>query len=360
MQVTDLTGFYKSFSQTSSQDTYYMLRAIELAKKGQYTTRPNPCVGCVIVKDGQIIGEGYHYQAGQPHAEVFALRQAGDNTKDATVYVTLEPCSHHGRTPPCADALIKAKVKKVVIAVTDPNPKVAGGGIAKLQQAGIGVVTGVCHDEAYALNLGFFATMSGRLPFVRLKIACSLDGKIAMNTGESKWITGESAREDVQRLRAKSGAIITGSQTILADLPLLNVRSESLGVPLADIQQPLLVVLDRRQRIDKQSDWYQHQAKNRPILLIQEDLSLEEILLTLKNDYQIHDVMVEAGASLSTSFLTQDLVDELIVYQAPCLLGKNGISLFNAEFQVLSEQLRFNFVSHETIGQDLRLLFKKY
>lgn len=360
MQVADLNNIFSRCSKVFPQDSYYMLRAIELAKKGQYTTRPNPCVGCVIVKDGQIIGEGYHYQAGQPHAEVFALRQAGENAEGATAYVTLEPCSHHGRTPPCADALIKAKIKKVVIAVTDPNPKVAGGGIVKLQQAGIEVITGVCHDEAYALNVGFFATMSGRLPYVWLKIACSLDGKVAMNTGESKWITGESAREDVQRLRAKSGAIITGSQTVLADLPLLNVRSESLGVPLADIPQPLLVVLDRRKRIDTQSDWYQTQAKIRPILLIQEALSLEEILLLLKNDYQIHDVMVEAGASLSTSFLTQNLVDELIVYQAPCLLGKNGITMFNADFFTLSEQLRFNLVSHETVGKDLRLLFKKY
>lgn len=350
--------------KSTSEDTYYMLRAIELAKKGQYTTRPNPCVGCVIVKDGKIIGEGYHYQAGQPHAEVFALRQASqahpNSTSGATAYVTLEPCSHYGRTPPCADALINAGIKKVVIAVTDPNPKVSGGGIAKLRQAGIEVVTGVCHDEAYALNLGFFATMSGQLPYVRLKIACSLDGKIAMANGESKWITGELAREDVQRLRARSGAIITSSQTVLTDLPALTVRSQSLGVPLADIPQPLLVVLDRRKRINIESDWYHNQVKHRPILVIQEALSLEALLLKLKNDYQIQDVMVEAGATLSTSFLTQQLVDELIVYQAPCLLGKNATPMFDTDSNSLSQQLRFNLVSHETIGQDLRLLFKKY
>lgn len=345
--------------QVTSQDSYYMNRAIELAKKGQFTTRPNPCVGCVIVKDGQIIGEGYHYQAGQPHAEVFALRQAGDKATGATAYVTLEPCSHHGRTPPCAETLIQANIAKVVIAVTDPNPKVAGGGIAKLQQAGIKVVAGVCHDTAYALNHGFFNTMSGGLPYVRLKIACSLDGRIAMASGESKWITGEPARDDVQRLRARSGAIITGSQTVLSDLPLLTVRSHSLGVPLADIAQPLLVVLDRRGRIDVQSVWYQNQVKSRPILLVQDNLSLEQVLQNLKTDYQIHDVMVEAGVSLTTSFLTQNLVDELSVYQAPCLLGQNGIAMFGADFTALSQQVRFEIVSHETFGQDLKVVMTR-
>lgn len=364
MRANILQDFLPNIAKTASQDSYYMLRAIELAKKGQYTTRPNPCVGCVIVKDGQIIGEGYHYQAGQPHAEVFALRQAAEQAPNAiegaTVYVTLEPCSHHGRTPPCAEALIKANIKKVVIAVTDPNPKVAGRGIAKLQQAGIEVVTGVCYQPAYALNKGFFATMSGGLPHVRLKIACSLDGRIAMASGESQWITGESAREDVQKLRALSGAIITGSQTILADLPSLTVRSHSLGVPLADIPQPLLVVLDRRKRINTQSDWYQQQIANRPIWLVQDNSSLEQILTQLKTQYQIHDVLVEAGASVNTSFLNKQLLDELILYQAPCLLGSKGIAMFHADFNVLSEQLRFNLVSHETVGSDLRLLFNKY
>ncbi len=355
MQDIDL----KSITHNAA-DIYYMLRAIELAKKGQYTARPNPCVGCVIVKDGTIIGEGYHYQAGQPHAEVFALRQAGEQAQGATAYVTLEPCSHYGRTPPCADALIQANIQKVVIAVTDPNPKVAGGGILKLRQAGINVVTDICYEQAYGLNQGFFATMSGGLPYVRLKIASSLDGRIAMATGESKWITGELARDDVQRLRAISGAIITGSQTILADLPRLNVRSHSLGVPLGDIAQPLLVVLDRRGQIDSQGDWYKQQASRRAILLIQKQISLENILLTLKNDYQIHDVMIEAGASLSTSFLMQNLVNEFIVYQAPCLLGQQGRAMFTADFNLLSQQVRFKLVSHETLGNDMRLLFKKY
>lgn len=342
----------------SSEDSYYMCRAIELAKKGQYTTRPNPCVGCVIVKDGQIIGEGFHYQAGQPHAEVFALRQAGTEAQGATAYVTLEPCSHHGRTPPCADTLIQAGIKKVVIAVTDPNPKVAGSGIKKLINAGIEVATGVCQSQAYALNKGFFSTMSGGLPYVRLKTACSLDGRIAMANGESKWITGEPAREDVQRLRAVSGAIVTGSETILADLPSMNVRSHSLGVVLNDIPQPLLVVLDRRKRIDKECDWYLQQIKTRPILLIQEDITLASVLLRLKNEYYIHDVLIEAGASLTSSFLINQLVDEWIVYQAPCLLGNNAIAMFDKQLVTLAQQLRFKVVSHETIGQDIKLIFQ--
>lgn len=345
---------------TVHQDQYFMQLAIDLAKKGQFTTRPNPCVGCVIVKDGQIIGKGYHYQAGQPHAEVFALQEAkaniGNDLSGATAYVTLEPCSHHGRTPPCADALIKANISRVVVAVTDPNPKVAGGGIAKLQNAGIHVTTNVCHDKAYDLNQGFFKTMSGKLPYVRLKIACSLDGRMAMANGQSKWITGELARQDVQQLRAMSGAIITGSQTILDDVPNLNVRSKNFA-NLADIPQPLLVILDRRKRLSLQDDCVKLQ-QNRPLWLCQDDKNLSEILTILRDDYQIHDVLVESGATLATAFLQANLVDELIVYQAPCLLGNTAKPMFNASFDYIHEQLRFNLVSRETIGDDLKLIFK--
>lgn len=338
--------------------TYYMRRAIELAKRGQYTTRPNPCVGSVIVKDGQIVGEGFHYQAGQPHAEVFALRQAGDKAQDATAYVTLEPCSHYGRTPPCADALINAGIKQVVIAVTDPNPKVAGGGIAKLKNAGIEVITDVCHAQSYALNKGFFRTMQGGLPYIRLKSACSLDGKIAMQSGESQWITGDMARQDVQRLRAMSGAIITGSQTVLSDNPQLNVRS-GIDVPIADIPQPLLVVLDRRGRIDKHSNWYKQQLAQRPILLVQTPhIDLEQLLIQLRDDYAIHDVMVEAGATVASAFLQAGLVDEWVIYQAPCLLGKKAVDLTNFNFDTMNQQLTFNLVSHETLGNDLKLVYQ--
>jgi diaminohydroxyphosphoribosylaminopyrimidine deaminase/5-amino-6-(5-phosphoribosylamino)uracil reductase len=207
-----------------SQDQYWMQQAIELARLGQYSTKPNPNVGCVIVKDGQLIGEGYHPKAGQPHAEVFALRQAGEHAKGATAYVTLEPCAHYGRTPPCAEALVKAQVKKVVVACSDPNPLVAGKGVQILQAAGIEVETGICVETAKTLNLGFLKAMSTGSPYVRLKIASSLDGRTAMASGESKWITGAIARQDVQHWRAISGAVITGIQTVLADDCELNVR----------------------------------------------------------------------------------------------------------------------------------------
>lgn len=345
------------------QHQYYMSRAIELAKKGRFTTRPNPNVGCVIVKDNQIIGEGFHYQAGQPHAEVFALRQAYERDakqlQGATAYVTLEPCSHHGRTPPCADALIKAGISRVVIGVVDPNPKVDGGGIAKLQQAGIEVITGICEQAAYQLNEGFFKVMRGGLPFVRLKIATSLDGRTAMANGESKWITSDQSREDVQRLRAQAGAIITGSETILQDHPALNIRSQQLGVNLDDIPQPLLVVLDRRQRIQMMDAWYQSQINKRPVLLIQDaTISLTQLLTTLKDNYQINDVLVEAGATVAASLLQQGLVDELVVYQAPCFLGNNAKPMINFNAQHIHQQIIASLVSHETMGNDIKLIYR--
>lgn len=207
-----------------SQDQIWMKRAIELARLGQYSTRPNPNVGCVIVKDGQLAGEGFHPQAGQPHAEVFALRQAGALARGATAYVTLEPCAHYGRTPPCAKGLVEAGVARVVVACPDPNPLVAGKGMQILQDAGIAVESGVCREEAQQLNLGFLKAMAEGMPYVRLKIASSLDGRTAMASGESKWITGPEARLDVQHWRAISGAVITGINTVLADDCQLNVR----------------------------------------------------------------------------------------------------------------------------------------
>jgi len=199
------------------EDQHWMQRALNLAKRGLYTTRPNPAVGCVLVKDGMVIGEGFHPKAGQPHAEVFALRAAGDLAVGATAYVTLEPCSHFGRTPPCANALIAAQVSRVVMATLDANPQVAGQGLARLEAAGIATRVGVCEAEARALNAGFLQTMAGQRPYVRLKVAASLDGRTAMSSGESKWITGSAARLDVQHYRAMSGAVITGIGTVLAD-----------------------------------------------------------------------------------------------------------------------------------------------
>lgn len=337
-------------------DAYFMALAIDLAKKGQYSTRPNPCVGCVIVKDTHVIGQGYHDRAGKAHAEIYALENARHNGHDptgASVYVTLEPCCHYGRTPPCVNALITAGVGRVVVACTDPNPKVAGAGIALLRQAGIEVSVGVGYDDAYALNKGFFRAMMDNMPYVRLKIACSLDGRIALRDGTSKWITGDLARQDVQHWRALSGAIITGSQTIITDKPQLTVRLPEYHLP-----QPLLVVLDRSKRLSVHDDYLANQH-HRPLWLIQDDTPLQQILAQLCRDRQIYDVLVESGATLASSFLQADLVDELIIYQAPCLLGQMARPLFLGDIHALSDRLNFRLVSHETIADDLKLVFIK-
>ena len=338
----------------AAQDRYFMMLAIEQAKLGQYTTRPNPAVGCVIVQNEQVVGQGFHPQAGQPHAEVFALKNAGAQAFGATAYVTLEPCSHTGRTPPCALALINSGVKRVVIAGLDPNPQVAGRGVALLEQAGIEVSVGILTAQAEALNHGFLKAMRTQLPYVRLKIATSLDGRTAMASGESKWITSAAAREDVQKLRAKSGAIITGSTTVMTDNPQLNVRSHQLGVTLEKVPTPMVVVLDRRARLahDVQSDY--HLCRCAKTLYWRED-NLHELLTTLVHDYQCYDVLVEAGASVAGSFLSQNLVDELIVYQAPCLLGSQARAMVDFNPLSLAQQLRFEYHSHEQIGADLKL-----
>src|SRR5512141_1973992 len=225
----------------SAIDHAHMARALRLAERGLYTTQPNPRVGCVIAHAEKMVGEGWHQRAGEPHAEVFALREAGERSRGATAYVTLEPCGHHGRTPPCADALIAAGIARVVAACTDPNPKVAGGGLRSLMDAGIAVQTGLMHEAARELNRGFFSRIERGRPWLRVKLAMSLDGRTALANGESKWITGEAARTDVQRWRARSSAVMTGSGTALADDPHLTVRSPDLSESVP----PLRVVLDR-------------------------------------------------------------------------------------------------------------------
>lgn len=348
-----------------SAQQYWMQRAIALARLGQYSTKPNPNVGCVIVKDGQLIGEGYHPKAGQPHAEVFALRQAGDHAKDATAYVTLEPCAHYGRTPPCAEALVKAQVKKVVVACSDPNPLVAGKGVQILQNAGIEVVTGICVEEAKILNFGFLKAMSTGLPYVRLKVASSLDGRTAMASGESKWITGTEARQDVQHWRAISGAVITGIQTVLADDCELNVRTLK-DVDVSTVVQPKRIVLDRQGQLPLSAKMLQNPETVMVMTPFRQELAdlgviqltpqpLNQLLQTLSQQYQIYDVLVEAGATLSTAFLQQGLVDEMISYVAPTLLGQSARAMFNAEFSTMAEQRRFELVDVTQLGQDIRL-----
>lgn len=338
-----------------AQDAYFMMLAIEQARRGIYTTRPNPAVGCVLVKAGEVIGQGFHPKAGQPHAEVFALKDAGAQAVGATAYVTLEPCSHTGRTPPCAAALIHAKVARVVIAGLDPNPKVAGRGVEMLEQAGIEVTINVLTAQAEALNKGFLKAMRTQMPYVRLKIATSLDGRTAMKNGESKWITGTAARADVQRLRAQSGAIITGSQTVITDNPSLNVRSTQLGVDIESIPQPLITVLDRRGRLshDRHADYHLCRQSQ---TVYWRDEDLPALLRYLVCEHQCYDVLVEAGASVAGSFLSQQLVDELIVYQAPCLLGSAARAMVDTHPLSLAAQLRFDYQSHEQMGADLKLV----
>ncbi len=337
-----------------------MQRAIELAQKGQYTTKPNPNVGCVIVQNNKIVGEGYHPQAGQPHAEVFALRQAGEQAKGATAYVTLEPCAHFGRTPPCAKALVDAQVAKVIIANLDPNPLVAGKGIQILEQAGIQVEHGLYQEEAKQLNLGFLKTMATGMPYVRLKMAASLDGRTAMASGESKWITGVTARQDVQHWRAISGAIITGINTVLADDCLLNVRA------FDHVVQPKRVVLDRQGRLPLSAQILQQPQNTIVMTPFRQDLAdlgvvqiavqpLSNLLKTLAKEHNIHDVLVEAGATLSTQFLQHQLVDELIHYVAPTFLGQSARAMFQGEFIHMAQQTRFNVKDITQVGEDLRL-----
>ncbi|EPF81614.1 riboflavin biosynthesis protein RibD [Acinetobacter rudis CIP 110305] len=353
---------------TQQQDQYWMQHAISLAQRGIYTTRPNPNVGCVIVKDGQLLGEGFHPQAGQPHAEVFALNQAGSNSHGATAYVTLEPCAHYGRTPPCALALSKSGVSRVVIACLDPNPLVAGKGVEILTQAGIQVEHGVCETQAAALNRGFLKSMAEGKPYVRLKMASSLDGRTAMASGESKWITGAEARLDVQHWRAISAAVITGVDTVLADDCLLNVRDIPAYVEQAkaNLVQPMRIVLDRQGRLPVTAKMLQQPDSVMVMGPFRQDLAdlgvlqlpimaLADLLVFLRQNYQFFDIMVEAGATLATAFLQQNLVDELISYVAPTLLGQSARSMFAGELNHMSEQLRFNLIDVTQVGRDLRL-----
>lgn len=347
-----------------------MARAISLAKRGIYTTDPNPRVGCVLVRDNVIIGEGWHVKAGQGHAEVEALKTVAD-ARGATAYVTLEPCSHQGRTPPCCDALIKAGVVRVVAAMQDPNPLVAGRGLERLKAAGIEVSCGLLEQDAQALNRGFIKRMTENRPFVRSKLAMSLDGRTAMASGESKWITSAEARADVHRLRAQSSAILTGISTVLADDPALNARLED------EIVQPVRVVLDSQLRMPVTA-----QMANSPgrslILTCQQDerrwqpllqagfevyglagyqgrLDLHAVLNFLAGQ-QVNEVLVEAGAVLNGALLAENLVDEWIVYMAPCVLGDRGRGLFTVPgMRQMSDRKNFHLRDVRQIGPDLKL-----
>ncbi len=354
-------------------DHQCMAEALRLAELGMYSTQPNPRVGCVIAREGRIVGRGYHRRAGEPHAEVLALQDAGDAAKAGTAYVTLEPCSHHGRTPPCADALIEAGIRRVVMAVEDPNTAVNGAGRQKLRDAGIGVETGLMKTGAEALNPGFLMRMRQGRPFVRIKLAASLDGRTALANGESLWISSAGSRADVQLWRARSGAILTGIGTVLADDPQMNVRLEETEF------QPIRVIADRRWRtpvvsrilnspgkvIIAGSEQQRIPAELRvaavqllPLTEIDGKLNLQP-LLKLLADEQVNELQVEAGETLCGTLLQQNLVDEILLYQAPLILGEGGYGLF-AGLNITSMQNRIELRLIEScfVGQDQRLRFR--
>lgn len=362
-------------------DRSMMARALQLAERGLYTTDPNPRVGCVLVRDGRIVGEGWHVRAGEGHAEVNALSQAGAQARGATAYVTLEPCSHTGRTPPCADALVTAGVARVVAAMQDPNPLVAGRGLARLRDAGIDVECGVLEAEAAALNPGFVKRMQTGLPFVRLKLAMSMDGRTAMASGESQWITGPEARADVQRLRARSSAVVSGAGAVLLDDSALTVRSAQLGLPEAEAlaaaeRQPLRVLVDGRLRVPPTSRLFQQDG---PVLVAcrldqspeqdyraigAELLALPsassdfvdlEALLRLLASRQYNEVLVESGAGLAGAFLRAGLVDELVIYMAPRLLGSLARPLLELPFDSMAEAMQLDVTDMRVVGRDWRI-----
>ncbi len=356
----------------STEDTRHMARALRLAARGRYTAQPNPMVGCVMVRNSAVLAEGWHQRAGSAHAEAAAIEAAEGSLEGATAYVTLEPCSHQGRTPPCADALIKAGVARVVAAMHDPNPLVAGSGVARLQEAGIDVQTGLLEAEAERLNRGFAKRMRHGRPFVRLKIASSLDGATGMASGESQWITGPAARADVQRLRAESGAILTGIGTVLADDPRLTVRDE---LRPKDVEQPLRVVLDSDLRTPVSVQMLRMPGETRIYYCgdnVRDDLTEAGATLAAVSEHkrgvdigevlddlgrlEVNTVLAEAGATLAGSLLSGAHVDELVIYQAPQLLGSSTRPMLSTPgWRRLQHRLQLDITDIRAVGRDLRI-----
>ena len=361
----------------SPDDYLFMARALQLAEQGLYTTMPNPRVGCVIVKEGPkgniVVGEGAHLKAGEPHAEVFALRQAGEQASGATAYVTLEPCSHTGRTPPCSHAMIDAGIIKVIAAMQDPNHLVAGSGLAHLQAHGIETVSGLMQAQAEALNPGFISRMTNNMPFVRSKIAASLDGKTALNNGVSQWITSEPARLDVQHWRARSCAILTGIGTVLTDNPSMTVRDLQIN------RQPLKVIVDSQLKIPIDAKILQ--GGNTLIAFAQQNPQKEAQLLAAgaalicipNNDgkvclktllshlahMQMNEVLVEGGEGLNGALLAQHLIDELLLYYAPKLMGGGANSMFAMPALInMGQAIDLTIIDLRQVGVDIRLRAK--
>lgn len=365
----------------STQDHQFMQRAIRLAKRGHYTTSPNPRVGCVIVLNGEVVGEGFHQKAGQGHAEVHALKQAGVKAKGATAYVTLEPCSHFGLTPPCAEALIKAQVSHVIAAMVDPNPQVSGRGLERLKSAGITTQFGLLEQDARDLNPGFIRLMTTKLPYVRCKLAASLDGKTAMANGESQWITSRHAREDVQRLRAQSCGIICGADSVMFDDAKMTVRWNALGelknnYEEALVRQPVRIIIDSKNRLTPDLAIFETASK---ILLIRTAIEneqtwphfVEQVVIPKAKDSEhidlkllllylaqqgLNDILIESGAKLAGACISAGLVDELILYQAPKLIGSTGKSLVDMpDILHLSEAKNIDIKDITMVGKDIRI-----
>lgn len=359
-------------STYSTDDCAHMAHALRLAARGRYSAHPNPMVGCVIVLDGEAVGEGWHEKAGEPHAEINALRAAGDKARGATAYVSLEPCAHTGKTPPCALALIEAGVRRVVAAMQDPFVEVAGSGFDRLREAGIEVDVGLMQSAAEALNAGFVRRVSGGRPRVRLKIAASLDGAIAMASGESQWITGVEARHDVQKLRARSGAVMTGIGTVLADDPSLNVRARELGTRGL---QPLRVVLDSRLRMPLTARMLSLPGATLVCCTGEEDagplqsagaevlqfgahgdaINVFEVLAAL-SEREINDVLVESGPRLAGYLLEKELVDELVIYQSPHIMGSRTRGMFETPtWEALADRKTLDVTDVRRVGIDTRI-----
>lgn len=356
----------------SALDHQHMASALRLAERAAYTTRPNPMVGCVIAHGERVVGQGWHQRAGGPHAEVFALREAGELARGATAYVTLEPCAHYGRTPPCALALVESGVARVVAALRDPFPQVDGGGFERLRDAGIEVHEGLMATQARELNRGFLSRVERGRPWLRVKLAASLDGRTAMADGTSKWITGAAAREDVQHWRARAGAILTGADTVIADDPHLTVRLDGV-----EVMPPLRVVLDARLRSMEcarvrqggAATLYLHDPAVSPpdaadaefasVACADGRLDLGAVLALLAAR-GINEVHTEAGATLSGALMAGGWVDELLLYQAPTLLGEQGRPLLSGlGIEAMSQQRRMQLIDQRRVGHDMRLLLRQ-
>lgn len=362
---------------SDGDDYKFMAQALELAARGYYSTRPNPRVGCVVTNNGNVVSEGFHYRAGEPHAEANALRAAGDRARGATAYITLEPCCHHGRTPPCTDALIAAGVRRVVYAASDPNPQVAGNGALQLRAAGIEVVDSVMSAPAAEMNRGFMQRMRIGMPYVTLKIGMTMDAKIALNSGASRWITSAAARADVQRLRAASGAIVTGVGTVIADDPALTVRDKRFDTAG---MQPLRVILDTHLRTPSSSKIF-HEVGETLVFTASEDHRLAEVLgaqgavverlplaasgLELKAvlrrlaELEVNEVLVEAGPRVVGAFVQQCLFDEIVVYVAPKLFGNSATDAFALPVLLnIDSAAELEFANVRSVGPDLRVTLR--